>query len=129
MDNYEFYHLEFTIPENFRECRGFFRDCQSVHCVILFILTARLYRIYIMSKLMKTAEEFLSIHFRESDYGVLAVVLFTALYQYIHVRTLLYVHVCTDIAQYITKNLHSSSQVLTTDGEEDQLRGHRSRSP
>ena len=54
------------------EFRGFFRDWQSVHCVILFFL-ARLYRIYIMSNLMKTAEEFLSVRFRESDYGVLAV--------------------------------------------------------
>ena len=73
MDNDEFYPVEITIPENFIAFRGFFRDWQSVHCVILFILTARLYRIYIMSKLMKTAEEFLSIRFRESDYGVLAV--------------------------------------------------------
>ena len=73
VDNYEFYPVEITIPENFIAFRGFFRDWQSVHCVILFILTARLYRIYIMSKLMKTAEEFLSIRFRESDYGVLAV--------------------------------------------------------
>ena len=73
MDNYEFYPVEMTIPENFIAFRGFSRDWQSVHCVILFILTARLYRIYIMSKLMKTAEEFLSIRFRESDYGVLAV--------------------------------------------------------
>ena len=73
MDNYEFYPVEITIPENFIAFCGFFRDWQSVHCVILFILTARLYRIYIMSKLMKTAEEFLSIRFRESDYSVLAV--------------------------------------------------------
>ena len=73
MDNYEFYPVEITIPENFIAFRGFFRDWQSVHCVILFILTVRLYRIYIMSKLMKTAEEFLSIRSRESDYGVLAV--------------------------------------------------------
>ena len=73
MDNYEFYPLEITIPENFIEFRGFFRDWQSVHCVILFILTARLYRIYIMSNLMKTAEEFLCVRFRESDYGVLVV--------------------------------------------------------
>ena len=73
VDNYEFYPVEITIPENFLAFRGFSRDWQSVHCVILFILTARLYRIYIMSKLMKTAEEFLSVCFRESDYGVLAV--------------------------------------------------------
>ena len=73
VDNYEFYPLGITIPENFIAFRGFFRDWQSVHCVILFILTARLYRIYIMSKLMETGEEFLSIRFRESDYGVLAV--------------------------------------------------------
>ena len=73
MDNYEFYPVEITIPENFIPFRGFFRHWQSAHCVILFILTARLYRIYIMSKLMKTAEEFLSIRFRESDYGVLAI--------------------------------------------------------
>ena len=65
--------MEITIPENSIAFRGFFGDWQSVHCVILFILTARLYRIYIMSKLMKTAEEFLSIRFMESDYGVLAV--------------------------------------------------------
>ena len=62
-----------VIPEDFIAFRGFFRHWQSVDCVILFILTARLYRIYIMSKLMKTAEEFLSVRFRESDYGVLAV--------------------------------------------------------
>ena len=55
------------------EFRRFFRDWQSVDCVILLLLTARLYRIYIMSNLMKTAEEFLSVRFRESDYGVLAV--------------------------------------------------------
>ena len=65
--------MEITIPENFITFRGFFRDWQSVYCVILFFLTARLYRIYTMSNLMKTAEEFLSVRFRESDYGVLAV--------------------------------------------------------
>ena len=73
MDNYEFYPLEITIPENVTEFRGFLRDSQSVDCVILFFLTARLYQIYIMSNLMKTAEEFLSVRFRESDYSVLAV--------------------------------------------------------
>ena len=73
VDNYEFYPLEITILENFIAFRGYFRDWQRVHSVILFILTARLYRIYIMPKLMKTAEEFLSIRLRESDYGVLAV--------------------------------------------------------
>ena len=62
-----------TTPENFIEFRGFFRDWQSVDCAILFFLAARLYRIYIMSNLMKTAEEFLSVRFGESDYGVLAV--------------------------------------------------------
>ena len=76
MDNYEFYPVEITIPGNFIEFRCFLRDWQSVHCVILIILTARLYRIYIMSKLMKTSEEFLSVRFGESDlaatYGVLA---------------------------------------------------------
>ena len=71
--NYESYPVEITIPEDFIAFRGFFRDWQSVHCVILFFLTARLYRICIMSNLMKTAEEFLSVRFRESDYGVLAV--------------------------------------------------------
>ena len=55
VDNYEFYPVEITIPENFIEFRGFFRDWQSVHCVILFFLTARLYRIYIMLNLMKSA--------------------------------------------------------------------------
>ena len=65
--------MEITIPENFIAFRGFLLDWQSVHCVILFILTARLYRIYVMSNIMKTAEEFLSVRFRESDYGVLAV--------------------------------------------------------
>ena len=73
VDNYEFYPVEITIPENFIAFRVFFRDWQSVHCVILFFLTARLYRIYIMSNRMKTAEEFLSVRFRESDYSVLAV--------------------------------------------------------
>ena len=62
-----------VIPEDFIAFRGFFRHWQSVDCVILFFLTAHLYRMYIMSKLMKTAEEFLSVRFRESDYGVLAV--------------------------------------------------------
>ena len=73
VDNYEFYPQDITIPESFIEFRGFLRDWQSVDCVILFFLTARLYRIYIMSNLMKTAEEFLSVRFGESDYGVLAV--------------------------------------------------------
>ena len=73
VDDYEFYPLEITIPENFIEFRGCFRDRQSVDCAILFFLAARLYRIYIMSNLMKTAEEFLSVRFGESDYGVLAV--------------------------------------------------------
>ena len=73
VDDYEFYPVEITIPENFIAFRSFFRHWQSVHCVILFILTARLYRIYIMSKLMRTAEEFLSVRFRDCDYGVLAV--------------------------------------------------------
>ena len=73
MDNYEFYPVEITIPENFIEFRVFSRDRQSVDCVILFFLTARLYRVYIMSSLMKTAVEFLSVRFGESDYGVLAV--------------------------------------------------------
>ena len=73
VDDYEFYPLEITIPENFIEFRGCFRDWQSVDCAILFFLAARLYRIYIMSNLMKTAEEFLSVRFGESDYGVLAV--------------------------------------------------------
>ena len=72
-DNYEFYPLGITISENFIEFRGFFRDWQNVDCVILFFLTAHLYRIYIMSNLMKTAEEFLCVRFRESDYGVLVV--------------------------------------------------------
>ena len=62
-----------VIPEDFIEFRGFFPDWQSVDCVILFFLTAHLYRMYIMSNLMKTAEEFLSVRFRENDYGVLAV--------------------------------------------------------
>ena len=90
VDNYEFYHLEFIIPENFRECRGFFRDWQSVDCVILFFLTARLHRIYIMSNLMKTAEEVLSVHFRESDYGVLVVLYCAYMHLYVH-RTCMYV--------------------------------------
>ena len=65
VDNYEFYP-----PENFIKIRNFFRDWQSVDCVILFLLTARLCQVYIMFNLMK---EFLSDLFRESDYGVLAV--------------------------------------------------------
>ena len=73
VDNYEFYPLEITIPENFIEFRGFFRDWQSVDCVILFFLPAHLYRICIMSNLMEHDKEFLSVRFRESDYGVLAV--------------------------------------------------------
>ena len=36
VDNYEFYPVEITIPENFIEFRGFFRDWQSVDCVIQF---------------------------------------------------------------------------------------------
>ena len=56
VDNYEFYHLELTISESFIEFRGFPRDWQSVHCVILFFLTTRLYLICIISYLMKTAE-------------------------------------------------------------------------
>ena len=43
--NYEFYHLEFTFPESFIELRGSYRDWQSVDYVIVFFLTARLYRI------------------------------------------------------------------------------------
>ena len=74
VDNYEFYPAEITIPENFIQLCDFFQDWQSVHCVILFFLTARLYRICIMSNLMKTAERLRkSIRLRESDYGVLAV--------------------------------------------------------
>ena len=56
VDNYEFYHLEFTIPECFIEFRGYHRDWQSVYYVIVFFLTARLYRMCIMSNLMKTAD-------------------------------------------------------------------------
>ena len=70
MDNYEFYHLEFTIPESFIEFRGYYRDWQSVDYVILFCPTACLYRIYIMSSLMKTADV---CPLRDDDYGVLAV--------------------------------------------------------
>ena len=61
VDNYEFYPLEITIPENFIEFRGFFRDWQSVDCVILFFLPAHLYRICIMSNLMEHDKEFLSV--------------------------------------------------------------------
>ena len=70
---FPFYPVEITIQENFIAFRVLFRDWQSVHCVILFILTARLYRIYTLSNLMKIAEEFISVSIRESDYGVLAV--------------------------------------------------------
>ena len=33
VDNYEFYPLEFTILENFKAFRGYFRDWQSVYYV------------------------------------------------------------------------------------------------